>query len=390
MTRRVGPRELSGPEEITELDPPRRSSSTNPTASGYLEGMSGLRSSFAACAALVSLALVSTAGADANAPGRDGAIGAELGSRAPSSSIRIAAAGDIACQSDPNGSSDPDHCQYDDTSDLLVGKGFARILALGDNQYDRGAYTAYLDFYDGWWGRVRRRTSPVPGNHEYDQDPGAEPRGYFRYFGDRVKGPDGLGYYSFDLPKGCTPGQGVCWHLVALSSELCFGAGGCGRPADPANPGSGNRMFAWLKQDLAGHPDAQYPCTLAFWHHPLFSFSTASGPSAAVRPLWRLLYRAHADVVLNGHSHNYQRWRPLTPGGRRDPAGGIREFVVGTGGASRYALASDTPRNVLASQDDSFGVLAMTLGVDGYSWAWKTAEGQPPFRDAHPATVACV
>jgi calcineurin-like phosphoesterase family protein len=303
--------------------------------------------------------------------------------------VRIAAAGDIACQSAPYGDASPAACQYDATSDLLVGKGFARVLALGDNQYDVGAYRAYVSFYDPWWGRVRRRTDPVPGNHEYDQDPTATPTGYFRYFGDRVEGPDGLGYYSFDVPRDCTPGSGACWHVIALSSELCFAPGGCGRASDPAAPGLGNRMHDWLRQDLAAHPESSYPCTLAFWHHPLFSFSTGSGASTAVRPLWRLLYRARADLVLNGHSHNYQRWRPLTASGRRDPRTGIREFVVGTGGASHYALGSTTPDNVVAAQDTSFGILVLTLHADGYSWAWRTAAGQPSYRDTHRTAVAC-
>jgi hypothetical protein len=338
----------------------------------------------------VALGLALVATGCARPASAEGAVGAEIGVRAPVSSIRIAAAGDIACASGPYDSSDPDHCQYDDTSDLLVGKGFARVLALGDDQYDRGAYAAFLDYYDPWWGRVKRRTSPVPGNHEYDQDPSATPRGYFRYFGDAVKGPDGLGYYSFDLPQGCTPGQGVCWHVIAMSSELCFGSGGCGPPGDPSNPGSGNRMFEWLRQDLAAHPNDQYPCTLAFWHHPLFSFSSLSSASPAVRPLWRLLYRAGADVVLNGHSHNYQRWRPLSPGGALDRERGIREFVVGTGGASRYPLRSERPDKVAAAQDGSFGVLVLKLTAGGYSWAWHTAQGQASYRDAHTTPVGCV
>src|SRR6266540_1133545 len=103
----------------------------------------------------------------------------------------------------------------------------------------------------------------------------------------------------------------------------------------PADPGLGNRMHQWLKRDLAVHPATAYACTLAYWHHPLFSFSSGSGASPAMRPLWRLLYQAHADVVLNGHSHNYQRWKPQAPGGKLDIQHGIREFVVGTGGASK-------------------------------------------------------
>jgi len=302
----------------------------------------------------------------------------------------VGAAGDIACQANPYPASSPDNCQYDDTSDLLVDTGLTRVLALGDNQYDTGSYNAYTTYYDPTWGRVLSSTNPVPGNHEYAQDPSATPRGYFRYFGKRVKGSGGLGYYSFDVPKGCTPGQGVCWHFIALSSELCFAPGGCGAPADPANPGTGNKMYEWLKSDLASHPNSQYACTLAYWHHPLFSFSTGSGATSTVKPLWQLLYGAHADLVLNGHSHNYERWKPQDPSGNLDTTRGIREFIVGTGGASKYALQSGTwPSHLAAAQDTSFGILRITLKRSGYTWEWVTAAGQPSFTDTKSTAVAC-
>jgi len=176
-----------------------------------------------------------------------------------------------------------------------------------------------------------------------------------------------------------------------LNSMLCFAPGGCGPAADPSDPGPGNRMYRWLGRDLANHPDAEYPCTLAYWHHPLFSFSTGSGPSAAVRPLWRLLYDAGADVVLNGHAHNYQRWRPQDPLGTLDAERGIREFVVGTGGANHYAIAGgEWPANLVLAQGDSFGILRIVLRAEGYRWGWVTAVGQPKFADAPDHGVRCV
>jgi hypothetical protein len=109
----------------------------------------------------------------------------------------VAAAGDIVCQGPP--SADPSRCQYDDTADLIVGQGFTRIVLLGDNQYDTGSLEAYRTWFDPTWGQPFRRLRPSPGNHEYAQDATARPRGYFRYFGKAVKGPDGLGYYSYDV-----------------------------------------------------------------------------------------------------------------------------------------------------------------------------------------------
>lgn len=302
----------------------------------------------------------------------------------------IGAAGDIACSSDPGPSNRPDNCQYDDTADLLA--GLTGVLVLGDSQYETGDYEAYLKYYDPTWGRFLARTFPVPGNHEYTEDPSSAPNGYFRYFGDRVRGPDGLGYYSFDLPAGCSPGHGVCWHFIALSSELCFAGGGCGPATDPSDLGPGNQMYEWLRHDLRSHPSGDYPCTLAYWHHPLFSISDGSGATSATLPLWQLLYDAHADIVLNGHSHNYQRWLPQDPFGTYEPFRGIREFVVGTGGASKYPLRTGTGAgNLAAVQNRAFGILRLSLYPASYSWGWVAAAGQPSgFTDTSTIGVPCV
>ena len=303
----------------------------------------------------------------------------------------IAAAGEIACPSDPFPDFAADVCQYDDTASLIRPGELAAVLALGDNQYDDGAYEDYTAFYDRWWGQARSITKPVPGNHEYPAGPTSRPDGYFRYFGEGVEGPHGQGYYSFDLPGGCIPGEGVCWHFIALNSEMCIAPGGCGPPSDRTDPGLGNRMYSWLKHDLATHPDSEYRCTLAYWHRPLFSFSTGSGTTPEVKPLWDLLYEARADVVLNGHSHNYQRWRPQDPEGKLDPRRGIRQFISGTGGSTKSQLLAGTwPSNLVAAQDTSFGVLQITLGRAGFAWEWVSAPGQPAFSDTQTDRVGCV
>ena len=337
----------------------------------------GHRTGFAALV-LVLVAATSTPLADS----RVRAVGDEGATRGR---YRIAAAGDIACASDPG--ADASECRYDDTADLVVDAGFTSILLLGDNQYDRGELDDYRAHFDPTWGRAFELLRPVPGNHEHARDATARPRGYFRYFGRTVRGPDGLGYHSFDV--GACP-DAPCWHVVALSSQLCFAPGGCGPAADPANPGTGNRMYEWLRDDLAAHPNTDYPCTIATWHHPLFSTSTESGATRAVEPLWDLLYAARADIVLNGHSHNYQRWKPQDPDGTSDPRRGIREFVVGTGGKSLYALETGTEPNLAIAQDRAFGVLAITLLRTGYTWEWLGAAGQPRFTDTRRLSVACV
>jgi 3',5'-cyclic AMP phosphodiesterase CpdA len=233
------------------------------------------------------------------------------------------------------------------------------VLTLGDTVYDDGSTEQFTRCYLPSWGRFRDRTRPVPGNHDY-QTAGAG--GYHGFFGPRA-GPPGTGWYSFDL------GQ---WHLVALNSN-CAAVGGC-------QPGS--RQERWLRADLNAHPAR---CTLAFWHHPRFSSGTTHGSDPAVGGLWLALYQAGADVVLTGHEHNYERFAPLDPSGRVDPATGVREFVVGTGGESHYPLGSPLPGSQ-ARDSGTFGVLRLQLRPLGYDWRFLPAQGGS-FKDS--GTGAC-
>jgi len=264
---------------------------------------------------------------------------------------RIAAAGDIAC--DPaspsfhDGEGSDSECRQAATSDLLVGRDYAAVLALGDLQYDEGAAAAFSPSYDPTWGRVKSITSPAAGNHEYGT-PGAA--GYFRYFGGAAGDP-GRGYYSFDLGG---------WHLIALNSN-CSQVGGCE---------AGSPQERWLRRDLASSPAM---CTLAFWHHPHFS-SGLHGGSDAYEPFWNALFEADADVVLAGHDHDYERFAPQTPEGHADRARGVREFVVGTGGRSLRDFPG-AEGNSEAHDDSTFGILELTLGRSAYAWRFRPAVG---------------
>jgi hypothetical protein len=263
----------------------------------------------------------------------------------------IAAAGDIAC--DPvsaaydGGRGTSGECRELATSRLLVRGHYAAVLALGDEQYDVGAYSSFRVSYGGSWGRVKTITYPAPGNHEYGT-PGAA--GYFRYFGTRAGSP-AKGYYSFDLGA---------WHLISLNSN-CWAIGGCA---------AGSPEERWLRRDLAAHPTV---CTLAYWHHPRFS-SGLHGSNGAYDAFWRDLYVAGADVVLVGHDHDYERFAPLDPTGKVDPTRGVREFVVGTGGRSHYGFRAPLPGSQ-ARDTTSFGVLALTLRPASYSWRFVAAVG---------------
>jgi hypothetical protein len=250
----------------------------------------------------------------------------------------VVAAGDIASCYDTG----------DDATTRLLSNIRGTVLTLGDNAYEDGTPEEFADCYDPSWGRYKDRTKPSPGNHDYNSE-GAE--GYFGYFGVAAGDPS-KGYYSYDLGA---------WHLVALNSN-CEEVGGC----DASSP-----QVRWLTADLAKDGKS---CTLAYFHHPLFTSGKYRPGIPQVKPLWEALYAAGADVVLNGHDHNYQRFAPQDPSGEADPEHGIREFVVGTGGKSHYAIVVPVA-NSEVHNDDTYGVLKLTLRREGYDWRLVPVEG---------------
>jgi hypothetical protein len=261
----------------------------------------------------------------------------------------IAAAGDIVCGTASRGNA----CRDRQTADLLREIEPDVVLPLGDLQYETGTYADFINFYDLTWGKMASISRPVPGNHEYES-PNARP--YFDYFNglSAFTGPAGdrdKGFYSFNLGE---------WHLIALNSE-CGRLGGCG-------PGSPQGNF--LRGDLAANRRA---CTLAYWHHPLFS-SGQNGNHGHMLPTWQMLYDAGVDVVLNGHDHSYERFAPQSSTRVAEPDRGIREFVVGTGGRNLTPFPTIQP-NSEVRDNTSFGVLRMRLHSGSYDWRFFAITG---------------
>ena len=210
------------------------------------------------------------------------------------------------------------------------------VFTLGDNAYESGTVEEFRDCYEPTWGRHKARTRPAPGNHDYVTRGAA---GYYDYFGESA-GPERRGYYSFELGA---------WHIISLNSEI---------DADRESA-----QAQWLATDLVAHPVA---CTLAYWHKPIFSSGSVHGNDPHMRPIWNILARAGADVVLNGHDHIYERFAPQTVDGVADPQG-IREFVVGVGGAELYGLGEIQPNSELRGTR-IFGVLKLKLHATSYDW----------------------
>jgi hypothetical protein len=284
--------------------------------------------------ALVVLALVlGSCGTDAPAEARHSSS-ESAAARAPV--VRVVAAGDIACP--PGLAVTPTQCQQGATAALARRLGPSLVLTLGDHQYDTSSPAEFAGSYAKSWGALRPITRPTIGNHEY-LTPGA--KGYYTYFRNRQPGPPG--YYRLKVGA---------WQVFVLNSN-------CDKIDCRAERN-------WLKNRLITHPSR---CSLMAMHHPRFSSGKEHGSNAAMKPFWDLAQRYGADLVLAGHDHDYERFRVQDSSGHADPEG-MQELVVGTGGKSLYPRGVRAPGS-LVFENDTFGVLKLTLRPLGWSWQFR-------------------
>ena len=215
------------------------------------------------------------------------------------------------------------------------------VFTAGDNVHPCGSASEYSTYYEPTWGRHKARTRPSPGNHDYETS-GAS--GYLNYFcpnSDNCSFPKGTKrlYYSYDLGN---------WHLISLNSEQI-----------------NSSQLTWLQNDLATHSDS---CILAYWHKPRFTSGIAEGNKSEVQPFWDALYAMKANVVVVAHEHNYERFAKMSAGGSTDP-NGIRQFVVGTGGAVNFGFGLPEPNSEVRLTNIK-GVIKFSLHNEGYDWTF--------------------
>jgi 3',5'-cyclic AMP phosphodiesterase CpdA len=267
-------------------------------------------------------------------------------------SAMLLAAGDIA---------ECDHQGDEATAEILAQYPDATIATLGDNAYQEGTDEQFKSCYDASWGKFKDRTMPATGNHDESTK---NAQGYWDYFGDRG-GPYDKYYYSYDLGS---------WHLVVLNSD-CWRVDGCAID-DP--------QAEWLRNDLEKNPAL---CTIAYWHRPPFSSGRYGGPgeTGRVRPLWQVLNEEGVDILLTGHEHSYERFAPMNTAGERDDKGGVRLFVVGTGGGNLRPFENPPLPTTEVRDDETWGVLKLDLGEGRYSWKFLPVAGST-FSDSGSGT----
>ncbi len=239
----------------------------------------------------------------------------------------------------------------DEATAALVAGIPGTVFTLGDNVYPNGTAQEFTDCYAPNWGAFKDRTMPVSGNHDWNT---AGAAGYFGYFGAAAGDPS-TALYSYDV--------GGAWHVVVLNSECAKIAGGCA---------AGSPQDQWLDADLTAAGSRN---VIAMWHKPLFT-SESNGGNTEMRSLFQTLYAHGVDLVLTGHAHLYERFAPQDANGVADPAFGVREFIVGTGGAESSTSNATPAANSEVRRIGAFGVLKLTLHADSYDWAFVPIAGQ--------------
>jgi hypothetical protein len=213
-----------------------------------------------------------------------------------------------------------------------------RVLYLGD-VYEQGTRGEFDSNYAPTFGKFAKRTAPTPGNHDWPN----HTDGYEPYWRD-VTGRTPRSYYTFSIAG---------WQLIGLNSE--------------SEHGASSPQVRWLRSKVSANRNGNGSgnCRIAFWHRPRFNAGRVHGDQPDVAPFWNAL-RGHAAIVLNGHEHDMQRFKP------RD---GITEFVSGAGGHLLYRLHKGDSR--LAFGDSSqFGALRLALSPGSASYRFVSVSGR--------------
>ena len=178
-------------------------------------------------------------------------------------------------------------------------------ILLGDNAYNNGTDAEYqTNFFNIYQGSITKNHVlwPAPGNHDYAQSSARQLDHIIPY------------YDMFTLPKNGEAG-GVAsnteafysynygnTHFVALDS---YGwETGNTRLYDTLGP-----QMVWLKQDLAANTQQW---TVVYFHHPPYTKGSHNSDTETElinmrTRVVRILERYKVDLVLNGHSHSYER-----------------------------------------------------------------------------------
>lgn len=304
---------------------------------------------------------------------------------ASASALVYYAAGDIACA--PGFTVTSVKCHHAATAAMIPTTGVNGVITLGDNQYAAGTlaeFTGTGTFNATWGTPFASILHPTPGNHEWT-DPAGAMNGYktdMTNLGVNWSAPISTNCPADvnGLACGYTSWNDGQWHFVTLDSE-------CPKLIPPNNAGgcsTTSKEYKWLQADLNAINQTTQPCLLVTWHRPRFS-SGNNGSAASMDPIWKLLAYGPttgttnllgaytADIVLNGHDHDFERFA-RQDGNAVANAAGIREFVVGTGGDDLGTFGTPVANSELRTAG-SFGVLKLELNSAAYFATFLSEDG---------------
>ena len=261
--------------------------------------------------------------------------------------FNIAAVGDWGCNSNT-----------DKTVNSIKNQNPELILGLGDYSYESSA-DCWLDTLGPIYDHNNPNSNKMQisiGNHE---NSGSEDLNTYlnafsltRQFGQ---------VYSFNYNNV---------HFLSMATEISYSS------ISPQN--------AFVKQDLdAASKNQNIDWIIVYFHKPMYSSpsscSSCSGESS-LRDIYHPLFDQYGvDLVLEGHTHDYQRSFPIkfnsnsksnptiTDTNRNnynDPAGQIFS-LVGTGGVNFHSLKSPLKSYLVYGQSKEFGFLNIDIQNNG-------------------------
>lgn len=196
-------------------------------------------------------------------------------------------------------------------------------ILLGDNAYNSGTDAEYTSNFFGIYGNnilKNHKLYPSPGNHDYGNNSAnkaSRSMPYHNNFSVPQNGESGgvasgkQNFYSYDIGN---------IHFLSLDAY--------GTEADATDIGTSgtSSLKTWLAADLAANTKKW---TIAYWHHPPYTKTSHNSDSEsdliAIRQNFiTYLESRGVDLIINGHSHGYERgyllknftgsWTSFTPG----------------------------------------------------------------------------
>jgi thrombospondin type 3 repeat protein len=283
------------------------------------------------------------------------------------SSAILVGAGDISS----GGSRDQE------TGDLVraeLSRGAWGVFTTGDNAYPYGTYQNY-QVYDEAWGSFRNKTRPTYGNHEYYGSSTAV--GSEQYWNE---GPDptpvrvsnAASYFAYEVANSN-------WRAIVLNSASTEGPTSNQAPSCAA----GSPQMTFLNNALNTTKN-----TVLFWHHARFSASsdhpTSEGATGCSKMFFDVAYDKRADLILQGHSHLYERYDTRDKSGQK-VAGGLTSIVCGLGGNSFDGLQGSPSPAYDRAFTNAWGVCKLSLNTNNAQVTFLPAPGSP---GTDSATVA--